>query len=98
MPLTMTSGTVAPMLSSGRTLGFHFKGKGSFRYRAEEPLERAALVSNYKQNIGGINTKAILTEVNGQQILTVEVTSFTLWQEGLIQVLPSGAPAEFVQL
>lgn len=94
MTFTMTSGTVAPMVSSGRMLGFHFKGKGSFRYRSEEPLERAALVSNYKQNIGGINTKAILTEVDGQQILTVEVKSFTLWQEGLIQVLPSGAPAE----
>jgi len=94
MTFTMTSGTVAPMVSVGRTLGFHFKGKGSFRYRSEEPLERAALSSNYKKNIGGINTKAVLSEEKGQQILTVELKSFTLWQEGLIQALPSGAPAE----
>jgi len=94
MTFTMTSGTVAPMVYSGRTLGFYFKGKGSFRYRSEEPLERAALASNYKKNIGGINTKAVLTEEKGQHILTVELKSFTLWQEGLIQVLPSGTPAE----
>lgn len=94
MTFTMTSGTVAPMVSAGRTLGFHFKGKGSFRYRSEEPLERAALTSNYKKNIGGINTRAILSEEKGQQILSVELKSFTLWQEGLLQALPSGAPAE----
>lgn len=94
MTFTMTSGTVAPMVSAGRTLGFHFKGKGSFRYRSEDPLERAALISNYKKNIGGINTRAILSEEKGQQILTVELKSFTLWQEGLLQALPSGTPAE----
>ncbi|NWJ41853.1 MAG: hypothetical protein HXX12_12895 [Geothrix sp.] len=94
MTFTMTSGTVAPMVSAGRTLGFHFKGKGSFRYRSDEPLERAALASNYKKNIGGINTKAILSEEKGQQVLTVELKSFTLWQEGLILALPSGTPAE----
>ncbi len=94
MTFSMDSGTLAPLLSGGRTLGFHFKGKGSFRYRSEEPLERATLISNYKKNLGGINTKAILTEEKGVQILTVEFKSFTFWQEGLSQVFPSGEPAE----
>jgi hypothetical protein len=94
MTFNMTAGTVTPLLAEGRTLGFHFKGKAAFVYRSEEPLERVALTSNYKHNLNGFGTKAILSEANGLLILTEEVKSFTFWQVGTNLVFPAGAPAE----
>ena len=94
MTFTMGSGTVAPLLAEGRTLGFHFKGKASFRYRSEEPLERASLASNHKQNLASYASKALLSEANGQAVLTEEISSFTLWVAGQDLLLPTGTPAE----
>lgn len=94
MTFSMTSGMVVPLVGEGRTLGFHFSGTASFRYHSEEPLERAVLTSNYKKNIGGINTKALLSEEPGAQVLTVAVKSFTLWQAGADLLFPTGTPAE----
>ncbi|HEX7553678.1 MAG TPA: M1 family aminopeptidase [Geothrix sp.] len=94
MTFSMAAGTVTPLLAEGRTLGFHFKGKASFTYRAEEPLEWASLTSNYKRNLDVPNTKAILSKVNGLLLLTEEVKSFTFWQVGSNLVFPVGAPAE----
>lgn len=94
MTFSMTAGTVTPLLSEGRTLGFHFKGTGSFSYRAEEPLEWVSLTSNYKNSVKAINTKAILSEANGQLLLTEEVKSFTFWQSGSNLVFPAGSPTE----
>ncbi|BDU68455.1 hypothetical protein GETHOR_05560 [Geothrix oryzae] len=94
MTFNMASGTVVPLVSQGRTLGFHFKGKGSFRYRSEEPLERSVFASNHKHNLEKHASKAILSEVNGQQVLTEEIRSFTLWQAGLNLAFPAGSAAE----
>ncbi|WP_306590198.1 M1 family metallopeptidase [Geothrix sp. 21YS21S-4] len=94
MTLSMASGTLAPLMNQGRVLGFHFKGKGSFRYRSEEPLERAVFSSNHKHHLAKNASKAILGDVNGQQILTEELQSFTLWQAGLNPILPMGSSAE----
>lgn len=94
MTFTMEAGTVLPLVASGRTLGFHFKGKASFRYRSEDPLERLSLASNYKQNLASYATKAVLSEASGQAVLTEEVSSFTLWVAGLDLLFPTGTPAE----
>lgn len=94
MTFTMTSGTIAPLISGGQTLGFHFKGNASFSYRSEDPLEHTSLKSNYKHHLAKNATKAILTESNGHLILTEEIRSFTLWQTGLKLELPAGAVAE----
>ncbi len=95
MTFRMVSGTAAPLISrSGRTLGFHFTGKATFRFQSDDPLERTALTSNFKKNLEATNTKATLSEADGHQILTEEVKSFTLWCAGAPILLPSGAPAE----
>lgn len=94
MTFSMAGGTVAPLLSGGRTLGFHFTGKASFRYRSEDALERTTLTSNYKANLEAINTRAILSEVNGQLVLTEEIKSFTLWYAGMELPFPAGTPTQ----
>lgn len=94
MTFTMTSGTVAPLVSGGRTLGFHFVGKASFRYRSEDPLEWTTFVSNHKHNLATYASKAILSETKGQQVLTETISSFTLWHAGLDLLYPTGSPAE----
>jgi hypothetical protein len=97
MKFHLASGTVIPLISNGRTLGFHFKGSASFEYRSEDPLERATMASNYQKNLGKINTKAILKENKGHQILTEEVKSLTLWFAGSIIPIPAGTPAESIE-
>jgi len=94
MTFSMASGTLTPLTSGNRTLGFHFQGKASFRYRSEEPLEKVSLASNYKQNLTVHNTTALLTEEKGQQILTEDIKSFTFWYAGLDLPFPDGTPAE----
>jgi hypothetical protein len=95
MVFSMISGTVAPLVSkSGRTLGFHFTGRGSFRFQSDDPLEWASLASNYKKNLRATNTKAVLSGTSEHQVLSEEVTSFTLWYAGSGILLPAGDPAE----
>ena len=94
MTFHMATGTVVPLVAGGKTLGFHFKGKASFRYRSEDPLERTVLTSNYKRNLDKPNTKAILSEGNGHLLLTEEINSFTLWQVGLNLAFPTGLAVE----
>ena len=94
MTFSMSSGTVAPLLSGGHTLGFHFRGKGSFAYRCEDALERASLTSNYKKSLEVPNTKAILKEEHGHLVFTEDIKSFTLWIAGQDLVFPIGTPAE----
>lgn len=94
MTFYMKSGMVVPLMAGGKTLGFHFKGKASFRYRSEEPLERTVLTSNYKKNLDKPNTKTLLSEENGCQTLSEEIKSFTLWQVGLNLVFPTGSAVE----
>lgn len=94
MTFVMASGTVVPMTSGGGTLGFFFKGKGSFQYRSEDPLERASLESNYKQNLLVPNTRAILSEARDQRILTEDIRSLTLWTAGMELSIPVGIAAE----
>ncbi len=93
MTFVMASGTVAPMTSGGRTLGFYFTGRGSFQYRSEDLLERAALESNYKKNLLVPNTKAILSEAGDQRILSEEIRSLTLWIAGMDLPMPLGTTA-----
>ena len=97
MTFHMKSGTLAPLVAGGKTLGFHFKGKASFRYRSEDPLERTVLTSNCKRNLDKPNTKAILSEENGHLTLSEEIKSFTFWQVGLNPAFPTGAAAEVPQ-
>lgn len=94
MTFHMTNGTVTPLVAGGKTLGFHFKGKASFRYRSEDALERTVLTSNYKRNLDKPNTRALLSEEKGQLILSEEIKSFTFWQVGLNLELPAGTAAE----
>lgn len=93
MTFTMTSGIAVPLLSEGRTLGFHFSGRGTFAYRSEDALERVVLTSNHKKNLGGFGSRALLKETGGHLELTEEITSFTLWQAGSDLLFPTGAPA-----
>ena len=94
MAFSMVSGTVAPLVSGGRTLGFHFTGKASFRFQSDDPLEWASLTSNYKKNFSGTNVRAILSEATGHQVLTEDVKSFTLWYTGSDILIPTGTAAE----
>ena len=92
MTFNMASGTIAPLLSGGQILGFHFKGKASFIFRSEDALERAPLTSNYRKNLKTPAGKVLLTEVNGHLELTEDLTSFTLWKAGPDVVFPAGTP------
>ena len=94
MTFQMTSGTVAPLVASGRTLGFHFSGRASFRCRAEDELERTTLKSNFRKNLEKFAAKVTLAESEGSLVVTEEVKSFTLWYTGLDLLLPAGTPAE----
>jgi hypothetical protein len=94
MTFQMASGIVCPLTAAGKVLGFHFRGTGSFTYRSKEAAEWAALQSNYKRNLGVTNSHAILKEAAGQQVLTEEVRSLTLWCVDPGLLLPTGHPAE----
>lgn len=94
MTFTLASGACAPLTSSdGKVVGLHFRGKGAFRYRSEDPLERAALGSNHQRNLGTFGSKARLTDEKGIALLTEDFNSLTLWWAGKGPALPQGAAA-----
>ncbi len=89
----MHSGTVVPLISGGRTVGFHFQGKASFSYRSEEELDRAPFTSNFNKNLARPTCKAVLADQKGHLLLSEPLSSFTVWHAGAEPTLPTGAPS-----
>lgn len=87
-------GTITPLVSKGRPLGFHFRGTGHMEYRSTDASEWAVLASNYQQNLNGINTSTTLKADLGQMVLTETVNSFFFWEHRSGVVVPAGTPTQ----
>lgn len=87
-------GTVTPLISQGRTLGFYFHGAGQMVHRSTDPSEWPAFASNYQQNLAGINTSTTLRTEPGQMAFTETVKSFFFWEQNSGVVVPLGTPTQ----
>ncbi|GLH71285.1 hypothetical protein GETHPA_28180 [Geothrix rubra] len=88
--LVAATGTVTPLMSQNRLVGYYFHGGGSLLYTATSPKEWAVLRSNHGHNLTKTNSKAILAESDGGLILTEALTGFTVWFAGTEPVPPQG--------